>query len=202
VERSKEGVYFDIGGVPVDLNSGMTEALRNPLPGFQSRYVFRQSDIAARLAAIPWFSRCGGGPEDLQVTPPVTWVQNWAESAAAADAADSEHADLEAQNQLTLWLTLHHPGEYASWNDRVARLKDQLLELLLPRWSAFQQEAGLGTWFINTVRWHVLGAAMENEYLQLQHPAVYFLELVRIYEAGRVPCGWRGLWPDGALVVH
>jgi hypothetical protein len=202
VDRHKDGAYINLGGVPVDLNGGMIEALRNAPSGIHSRYSFEPSDMAARVNRISWFSRCGTAPDELQVTPPVAWVASWPLAAEAAVAPESEDADLEAQNQLTLWLTLHHRGEYANWNDRVLRLKAQLMEPLLPRLAAFQATAGLGDWFLHTVRWHILGAALENEYLHLEHPAVYFLELLRVYEAGRLPCGWRGRWPDGSLVVH
>jgi hypothetical protein len=195
-------VYIKIGGVPVDLNSGMTEALRNPPPGFRSRYRFEPENLASRLAHIPWFSRCGAGPEGLQITPAISWAATWAEAAETAESPDSEGADLEAQNQLTLWLSLNQKAEYATWNERVVRLRAELLEPLFPRWTAFKEEAHLGDWFLHTVRWQVLGAAMENEYLSLGHPATYFLELLRVYEAGRLPCGWRGPWPNGALVVH
>ena len=172
----------------------MTEALRNPPPGIQSRYSFEPSDMAARVGGIPWFSRCGAAPAELQVTPPVAWVASWPLASEAAETAESEDADLEAQNQLTLWLTLHHRGEYANWNERVVRLKAQVVEPLLPRWAAFQESAGLGEWFLHTVRWQILGAAMENEYLHLQHPAVYFRNSCGFTKPG----GYRALarsWP-------
>jgi hypothetical protein len=43
---------------------------------------------------------------------------------------------------------------------------------------------------------------MANHYLPLGHTAFFFLELLRVCEAGRFPCGGEGMWPKGRLVVH
>ena len=43
---------------------------------------------------------------------------------------------------------------------------------------------------------------MENSYLSSGHRCFFFLELLMVYEAGHFPCGWRGDWPDGKLIVY
>jgi hypothetical protein len=42
---------------------------------------------------------------------------------------------------------------------------------------------------------------MENAYLDCNHNSFFFLELLTVYEAGHLPCGRRGRWPEGKLVV-
>jgi hypothetical protein len=42
---------------------------------------------------------------------------------------------------------------------------------------------------------------MANAYLPSGHKCFYFLELFEVYEAGHFPCGWKGEWPAGKLVV-
>jgi hypothetical protein len=55
---------------------------------------------------------------------------------------------------------------------------------------------------IQGLRWDILGALMENSYLRSGHAAFFFLELLMVYEAGHFPCGWRGNWPQGELLVY
>jgi hypothetical protein len=42
---------------------------------------------------------------------------------------------------------------------------------------------------------------MANSFLASGHRVFFFLELLGVYEAGHFPCGWRGEWPLGSLVV-
>jgi hypothetical protein len=33
------------------------------------------------------------------------------------------------------------------------------------------------------------------------HPPSFSDDLLRVYERGRFPCGWKGEWPNGKLIV-
>jgi hypothetical protein len=49
-------------------------------------------------------------------------------------------------------------------------------------------------------------AAMESTYRRKFPKAPAFFEhVLKVYEAGRLPCGWEGdleKWPEGRLLVH
>lgn len=53
---------------------------------------------------------------------------------------------------------------------------------------------------------HVSLAALELTYRQtFRRVPIFFERLMRVYEAGRLPCGWDGdldRWPEGRLMVH
>ena len=66
----------------------------------------------------------------------------------------------------------------------------------------FQMKHGLDIVLLHSVQWDILGAMMENSYLGSGHRAFFFLELLTIYEARHFPCGWRGEWPQGTLLVY
>ena len=51
-------------------------------------------------------------------------------------------------------------------------------------------------------QWDILGALMENSYVSSGHSVFFFLELLRVYEAGHFPCGWIGDWPSEELTVY
>jgi hypothetical protein len=53
-----------------------------------------------------------------------------------------------------------------------------------------------------SIRWDILGALMANSYMFTGHRAWFFLELLLAYEMGCFPCGWRGEWPSGELLVY
>jgi hypothetical protein len=196
-----QGLVVEIGGVPVDLNAGMIEAVTNPPQGFISKLLFCQTDLAPRLRAIQWFAHCGQ-PFDFDLTMTTERVIDWPTAIAFCKDPAWENVELEAQNQLTLWLHAHDGTAYHKWNDIVLDHKASVLNPLIEqRIIPFQMMHGLDIALVHSVQWDILGALMENSYLSSGHKAFFFLELFSVYEAGHFPCGWVGEWPNGSLRV-
>ncbi len=198
----KQGVRVNLGGIPVDLNAGMIEAVTNPPPGFLSKHRFVETDVAARVNSINWFAR-GGERLAPDLTMETEQVGGWVQAIESCKAPAWENAQLEAQNQLTLWLHLNDRPSYRRWNEIVVAHKDTVLnrltrEVLAP----FQAKHNLDIALVRSVQWDILGALMENSYLRSGHSAFFFLELLTVYEAGHFPCGWKGEWPKGTLLVY
>jgi hypothetical protein len=196
----EDGPYINIGGKLVDLNSGMLGAFVNPPAGFASKHQFAESDVANRLRAIRWLS-ASGTPFTGDLTMP---VRQLSDSAAAFEArADVvwENAELEAQNQLSMWLSKNAPADDQRWNELVENHKRETLAALEPAWAQCQATWGLPKVALDSFRWDTLNALMANSYLYTGHSSFFFLELLTVYEAGHWPCGWEGQWPDGVLLV-
>lgn len=52
----------------------------------------------------------------------------------------------------------------------------------------------------SNVTWNLQAAFLELHFAR-HRPPRFFGELVRVYEAGHLPCGWQGAWPSGSLIV-
>jgi len=201
VANAHQGLSVEIGGVPVDLNAGMIQAVTNPPQGFISKFSFHQSDLASRARTIQWFARCGQ-PLELDLTMPTERVADWPAAIASCKDQAWENVELEAQNQLTLWLHLNDHAEYQKWNDIVSANKASVLNPLVEQTVIpYQEKHGLDITLVHSVQWDILGALLENSYLGSGHKAFFFLELFGVYEAGHFPCGWVGEWPHGSLRV-
>src|SRR5262245_41503897 len=197
----QKGLWVNIGGTPVDLNAGMIEAVTNPPQGFVSKHSFVETDIASRVNLIDWFSQCGK-PISLDLSMKTEQVTDWPNAIASCNDLAWENVELEAQNQLTLWLHLNDRVRYQKWNDLVAANKQAVLNPLIEgKVIPYQTKHGLDIVLVHSVRWDILGALMENTYLSSGHKAFFFLELLMIYESGHFPCGWEGDWPNGTLRV-
>lgn len=184
------------------LNAPILAPLDNPPPGFVSDRSFAPSDIPGRLRAIDWFSRCGE-PLSLTFSMPVEQVSSWPKAVRSCKGRVWENVELEAQNQLTVWLHQHDRVNYRRWNDLVAEFKATVLNPLTEdRWEPYCRQHGLDIAVVHSVQWDALGALMENAYLGSGHRCFFFLELLSVYEAGHFPCGWVGEWPHGKLVVY
>jgi hypothetical protein len=161
-----------------------------------------ESDVAARIIAIDWFSSCGE-PDEFDVTMKVERVKSWPQAMKSCKTRTWENVELEARNQLTMALDNLDRDRYQDWNKIAFTLKKDVVTPLTRKvWEPFQQEHGLDIRLIHCVQWDVLAAMMENAYMSSKHGAYFFLELLSVYEAGHFPCGWRGEWPQGSLVVY
>src|SRR5262249_56052664 len=74
--------------------------------GFVSKHTFEPSDLPARIAAIRWFSKCGE-QLTLDLTMEVESARSWWAAIQACQSIAWENVELEAQNQLTVWLHQH-----------------------------------------------------------------------------------------------
>ena len=171
-------------------------------PGFVSKHTFEPRDLPTRIGAIRWFANCGK-PLALDLTMKVDRARSWPMAMQACQSAAWENVELEAQNQLHMWLHQNDPDRCQAWNDIVTVHKTEVIApLIKEKLAPFQLEHGLDAAFVDSTTWDVLGALMENSYLSSRHQAYFFLELLWVYEAGHFPCGWLGDWPDGKLVVY
>lgn len=196
-----KGLRVNIGGTPVDLNSGMIEAVTNPPQGFVSKCSFVETDVASRIGSIDWFSQCGQ-PLSLDLSMKTEQVMSWPAAIASCKESAWENVELEAQNQLTLWLHFNDRASYQKWNEiAVAQKKVVVGPLIEKTITPFQVKHDLDIGFVHSVEWDILGALMENACLSSGHRAFFFLELLMIYEVGHFPCGWIGEWPHGRLRV-
>jgi len=183
------------------LNAPVMVPTAHVVAGFASKHTFKPSDLRARIEAIRWFSKCGQ-PLALDLTMEVESARSWWTAMQACQSVAWENVQLEAQNQLGLWLHRNHHERFQVWNDIVDRHKTEVIApLIKEQIIPFQLEHRLDVVLAHSTSWDVLGALMENSYLDTHHPAHFFLELLWVYEAGHFPCGWLGDWPSGKLFV-
>lgn len=161
-----------------------------------------ETDIAARIKAIDWFSRCGE-PDEFDVTMKLERVTSWTQAMKSCKTRTWENVELEARNQLTMAIHQGDRERYQQWNELTRKFKEEVVTPLTKRvWEPFQVTHGLHVKLVHCVEWDVLAAMMENAYISSNHGSYFFLELLTVYEAGHFPCGWRGEWPQGSLVVY
>ncbi len=51
------------------------------------------------------------------------------------------------------------------------------------------------------LQWILHAYLMEAAYREVLLQPLFFDSLIQVYEAGHIPCGWDGEWPNGQLVI-
>lgn len=156
-------------------------------------------EVFETLRRINWLANCGLPPEP-GFELPVEWVSDWQAAIKNFASPEWEDTTLRARNALTVFLSKKHPAQYQEWNKLTEEARKHMVGEIMPTIEEYRGRRQLPSVFSDCVRWDLLAAAMEASYKSCR-PPVFFTKLLGVYERGRFPCGWRGEWPNGRLLV-
>lgn len=111
-----------------------------------------------------------------------------------------DNVRLQIRNQLTSTLHENWREGYRQWNNITMEAKLLLKDGDLKNISTFIQENKLNNCIYESVEWDLLTAMMEYAYSTYVKPG-FHTELLEIYNSGHIPCGWKGKWPQGSLLI-
>ena len=115
-----------------------------------------------------------------------------------------QNIELEEVNKLTEYLFHNYSDLYQNkWNTLVVEFKDKHLKnfdrLLLAKIN--EVFGNLSTLVINYVHWDILEIVMASTFEDCLEPTFYS-EILKIYQNGFFPCGWRGKFPHGNMLIY
>ena len=158
----------------------------------------RISELIERIESIKWFTSCGEQVGDSAFR--LKYVNSWDEAKKYYSSIEWENTQLEAQNELTVFLHRTQKDKYQDWNEIVREAKKYIEGPFIEKMRNEKTRFNLDEDFINNVKWDILAAIMEHVYLEYRG-SVFYLHLLEIYESGHLPCGWNGEWPEGELMI-
>lgn len=162
-----------------------------------------QATIATieRLEKANWFINVGQSLVlDPQVTDKVITCKSWKEAMQHSSKLSWENIQLEAANSLRAKIIKADPKRFHVWNDKVIALKPTAFQMIDQKSSFVIQQNNLPEGFKHTVQWDILHLLMEAEYSDIVKPT-FFAAQAYWYVTGRFPCGWKGKFPEGQLIV-
>ena len=149
-----------------------------------------------RLHEVTWFNRVG-----VRDTEAAEVLSSWKEAVEHCSALEWSDLRLEAVNQYCNRLRERAPDALATWNERVMEIKPLSEALVREKAEPVRDQHQLGKKFVDVIRWDVLHVCMEAEYADVFPPGFYASQAYW-YTAGHFPCGWRGAFPEGKLVIY
>jgi hypothetical protein len=155
----------------------------------------RTFETLAELRDVEWFSHVG-----VHDTDAADVLSSWQEAVESSESLEWENLCLEAVNQYHARIREQYPEQLAQWNARVEIVRPLSRSLVQIKTQKVVQENNLPRAFISTVDWDILHVCMEAEYADVQPPGFYASQAYW-YVKGHFPCGWRGDFPAGRLVI-
>jgi len=156
----------------------------------------RTTSTLAELEEKEWFANVGKRDSER-----VVFVSSWDE--AIKSCQDEAWVDLcqDAANQYRARLAERNKERFREWNERVRELKNVTVPLVIRKTQKVVEENGLSKDFVDAVQWDILHLCMEAEYADV-FPAGFYASQAYWYVNGHFPCGWKGRFPDGKLLVY
>jgi hypothetical protein len=152
--------------------------------------------LLLKFENMVWFFSAGS-PFDQKEG--IQRLDDWSAAIEVCCSQVSSDARLEANNELTVQLSISHKEAYRSWNAKVAELKPQIERLVAQKlvassmWTNVHGDVAQSV--IDGLRWDLLALCMASEYKDLVSTKYYQL-LEYWYLAGHFPCGWLGEVPE------
>ncbi|GAB4018864.1 hypothetical protein [Spirosoma koreense] len=153
--------------------------------------------ILNQFKAISLFTECGKPFKGE--TPPFNFEQITDVETVNKNLISSnwENFMLEGKNVLNYYLqnffrNKEQEKEALRWNQIVDHYKEQLSDLENFT-KGYLEASGLNKIMLHDINWIVLNMCMENHYRKLDPKIpILFLNMLPIYTAGHIPCGWQG----------
>ncbi len=73
--------------------------------------------------------------------------------------------------------------------------------VVVPKATGIMEDNKLDPLFMASVKWDILCCIMYATY-ESYNPPPFIGDISHIYSCGHFPCGWKGLWPEGRLVIY
>lgn len=156
----------------------------------------RTSATLDRLRHEDWFRNVG-----IHDTEGADVLSSWDEAVASCSNSTWVDLCLEAVNQYCARLIERSPADYERWNNVVFTVKPVSQALVEEKTRAVIKKNNLPKAFLNAVNWDILHLCMEAEFADI-YPAGFYASQAYWYAVGHFPCGWRGQFPEGRLVVY
>lgn len=159
-------------------------------------------DVINRIKRIKWFKNCGNILE-ITLMYDVSYAKDIKSVIKHISSTRWENIGIEEKNRLTSYLFMNYPDKYHQvWNDMVIDIKKNILpeirESIVNNANNFKLNESE---IIIQVEWDMLMIIMAYTYSDYMEPTFY-KEILNIYESGNIPCGWKGTYPNGKMIIY
>lgn len=155
--------------------------------------------IHERISKINWFENCGNEVKSINLN--YDKVKDWKEAEKKCNSSLWRNVQMEERNNLTTALHKDWRDKYRDWNKITDQAKELLKSDVTLSVSKYLNSKDLNITVLQSVEWDILAAMMEHVYSPYVKPGFYTM-LLKVYEEGHFPCGWKGKYPNGGLLIY
>lgn len=155
------------------------------------------------LESIDWFSNCG---KEIAFSSnhKLERIVFLTESLESCNSIEWEHFQLDRINELISFIRrtrTNESNESNEWNIITEGIKKYLQEGIFKTIREKLNKNNLPESILVSVEWDVLSYCQELAYKKYNIPKFYS-HLIPIYKSGHIPCGYKGTFPNGTMLIY
>jgi len=152
------------------------------------------------LEKINWFSNCGE-KIDYPSKYSLKRLESLKDSITSCNSIEWGNFQLEKRNDLTSFLNRTRENELTEWNTITRGIKNYLEDGIFKNIEQKLNDSDLPDSILDSVRWDILSYCQEVAYKKYNIPTFYS-NLISIYANGHLPCGYKGKFPTGDILIY
>lgn len=157
-------------------------------------------EIKDRLLKIDWLNNCGRH-DILELSNEYSYIKKTAEIEKMIDGVKWANRCMNARNELTSFLSLHYIDRYHYWNPMVDEAKDDVIANVCQMIMERCEDLKMPLKIVDYIKMDIVNIALTYSYKKYYESA-FFVDMLKIYESGHLPCGWLGSYKSGKFKVY
>lgn len=106
------------------------------------------------------------------------------------------------KGDLTEHLGTYYTDEFDNyWNENVILVKEKYLPPILESINRAIKDKDYSAEMIFSIRQNILMIII-SDYYSDYYESIFFKNLLEVYLSGHIPCGWKGKYPEGKIIVY
>lgn len=156
-------------------------------------------NMVIRLKNIQWFENCGCVNAVSKYE--ISYAKGIDSAIKQCSSTRWENILLDKSQDVSSYISVYRVKTKYSWNEVVSVIKrdvlPELLDYIYGKVSTKYEESKELKLEIYSVVFTILILYAFHEYKE----EPFHNELLNIYEQGYFPCGWKGTYPDGKIII-
>lgn len=156
-------------------------------------------DTILRLDNITWFSNCG--KKKVISKYDISYAKDIDSAIKHCLSTRWSNITLEKRNDVHSYLVVKRVNTLYTWNEVVLQIKKDILPPILKKIECNWLEIFKNEYVIRqTIESNLLYIMILSAFKKYKEEP-FHEELLNIYEQGYFPCGWKGTYPEGKIVI-
>lgn len=156
-------------------------------------------DIVIRLNNIKWFENCNRKNATSKYE--ISYAKDINSVVKHCSSIRWQNITLEKSQDVHSYLIVKRVNTLYTWNETVLEIKKDILPQILQKaenkWNEkYDREQEI----TNILRWNISNILILSAFRKYKNEP-FHEELLNIYEQGYFPCGWKGTYPEGKIII-
>lgn len=158
-----------------------------------------RKEFIDKMLNCPWLQSCGN-KDKLEFD--VEYLNHWEEVEKNISTIKWENLCIDRNGDFSAFLCINHDEEYNKyWNDEVDIIKEEYLCIIEDKINPILIDNKLSDKILNNMKWNIISLFMLEFYSEF-YTSEFYEDMLKIYLAGHLPCGWSGKYPKGKFMVY